>query len=318
MIAKSRPMPTNQHATNTTTAPIYRGRFAPSPTGPLHFGSLIAAVASYLQAKACGGEWLVRIEDIDPHREIPGASAAILDSLRIHGFEFPDPLYQSSRLDLYRQITAELLKSDLAYPCSCTRQQLRQSASSGRAGYIYPGTCRSGNASDAVSVRIRTTDTPVEFIDALQGRQSCHLESEVGDFLIRRGDGFVAYQLAVVIDDHDQQITEVVRGTDLLYSTFMQISLQQALQYSTPGYMHFPIAVRPDGEKLSKQTGALALSSKNPVNNLFQTLVFLKQNPDESLQHASLKDIWEWASQHWNPNPLISLRNLPDKSMILQ
>jgi glutamyl-Q tRNA(Asp) synthetase len=301
--------------------PLYRGRFAPSPTGPLHFGSLVAAVASYLQARSNDGEWLVRIEDIDPPRELAGAADDILRALEAHGFEFAPPLYQSSRLEDYDSIIAGLVEAGHAYHCSCTRQMLRASARTGSAGIIYPGTCRVGAIASerpAVSVRVLTTEQQLCYEDALQGTQCCHPESEIGDFLLRRGDGLVAYQLAVVADDQAQGITEVVRGCDLLQSTFMQVWLQRFLDYDKPQYMHVPVAVLSDGEKLSKQTGATELDSKTPVKNIFETLVFLKQNPDTILRQASVDEIWAWATDNWHPAALAGLQSLPDRSKILQ
>jgi glutamyl-Q tRNA(Asp) synthetase len=282
--------------------PIYRGRFAPSPTGPLHFGSLVAAVASYLQAIANSGEWLVRIEDIDPPREVPGATDAILSALESHGFVFPAPLRQSTRLKRYDEIIAGLLADGLAYHCCCSRKTLQTNPNMGRTGVIYPGTCRSAtNTNDGPAVRLRTTDDLLTFTDALQGQQRCRMESEIGDFLLRRGDGLVAYQLAVVIDDGHQAITEVVRGTDLLDSTFMQIWLQRQLKLATPRYMHIPVATGSDGKKLSKQTGARELDLDDPVRNIYQAFVFLGLNPKVNLAQATLEDIWSWGRRHWQP-----------------
>lgn len=306
---------------NASSAANYRGRFAPSPTGPLHFGSLIAAVASYLQAVTHQGEWLVRIEDIDPTREIPGASNSILRSLDAHGFKFSSPLYQSTRLDTYAAIIDQLLANGNAYRCSCTRKEIRAVAQAGPTGAIYPGTCRSGadtQARPATSVRVRTTDDLLTFTDALQGKLHCRPETEIGDFLIRRGDGLVAYQLAVVVDDQEQQITEVARGTDLLDSTFMQIALQHLLGYSQPTYIHFPIAIGPSGSKLSKQTGARKINDNLASDNLFRALSFLRQKPEKALKTAPLKDLWGWAVENWNPSVLQGIRNLPDESMMTQ
>jgi glutamyl-Q tRNA(Asp) synthetase len=294
------------------TATEYRGRFAPSPTGPLHFGSLIAAVASYLQAKQHRGTWLVRIEDIDPTREQPEATAQILRALEIHGFEFDAPLYQSSRLDVYDAVIDDLLARDLAYPCSCSRKELRKHAAAGFVGHIYPGTCRNGANTavrPAVSVRVRTDNTEIGFTDQLQGTQRCRPESEIGDFLIRRGDGLVAYQLAVVVDDAAQDITEIVRGTDLLEPTFMQIWLRQLLDYPEPAYFHFPVATDADGRKLSKQTGAPELDLSSPQANLYDALKFLEQNPDKSLKSMSLKDFWKHAITNWDPRRLPGARD---------
>lgn len=306
---------------NASSAANYRGRFAPSPTGPLHFGSLIAAVASYLQAVVQNGEWLVRIEDIDPTREIPGTADSILRSLDAHGFNYPRPLYQSTRLETYAAIIDELLANGSAYRCSCTRKEIRATAKSGPTGPIYPGTCRSGadtRARPATSVRVRTTDDILTFTDALQGELCCRPESEIGDYLIRRGDGLVAYQLAVVVDDQAQQITEVARGTDLLDPTFMQIGLQRLLGYPQPAYMHFPIATGPDGKKLSKQTGASKINDKHAPNNLFRALNFLRQSPEKDLETAPLKDLWAWAAENWDPLVLQSIRSQPDASMMTQ
>lgn len=299
----------------------YRGRFAPSPTGPLHFGSLIAAVASYLQAAVHQGEWLVRIEDIDPPREIPGATASILRSLEAHGFPVGTPLHQSSQLELYDQVIAELLETGAAYPCSCSRKEIRANATHGLAGPVYPGTCRGGadtSVRPAISVRLRTSVQPLSFTDSLQGLQSCNPANDIGDFLIRRGDGLVAYQLAVVVDDAKQHITEVVRGTDLLEATFMQLILQRALSYKTLKYMHFPIAIGPDGKKLSKQTGAPEVNNNRAGQNLWSALHFLGQNPQNSLQAAPVKDIWEWARENWDPLLLQGEQKRSDQSMMMQ
>ncbi|MDP6435973.1 MAG: tRNA glutamyl-Q(34) synthetase GluQRS [Gammaproteobacteria bacterium] len=299
----------------------YIGRFAPSPTGPLHFGSLVAAVASYLRAKANDGEWLVRVEDIDPPREVPGATTAILASLGAHGFEYPAPLYQSTRLDLYNQLIDELLEAGLAYRCACTRRKIEAVARRGTTGLIYPGTCRPGKANTArpgTSIRVFTGPDKACFTDELQGRQCCELETEVGDFLVRRGDGLVAYQLAVVADDHAQGITEVVRGTDLLDATHMQRHLQRLLGFQAPKYLHFPVVTDENGTKLSKQTGAAEINDKSASGNLFQALKSLQQRPHESLKTASTKDIWAWAVENWKLSALRGLQTLPDGSMMVQ
>lgn len=307
---------------STSTAPatpIYRGRFAPSPTGPLHFGSLVAAVGSYLQALVNDGEWLVRIEDIDPHREVPGATDAILRALDAHGFEYPAPLYQSTCLESYDEVIDKLLESGLAYRCSCSRKTIQATANTGRAGVIYPGTCRQAtdvSTRAAASVRIRTTNELTDFSDGLQGTQICHLEPEIGDFLIRRGDGLVAYQLAVVVDDSSQKITEVVRGTDLLDSTFMQIWLQRQLNLPTPLYMHMPVAIGQDGKKLSKQTHAMEIESSNSIKNIYHAFVFLGLNPDKKLSQATLAELWSWGQQNWRPRVLANLLARPTSHII--
>lgn len=299
----------------------YRGRFAPSPTGPLHFGSLVAAVASYAQALRHKGEWLVRIEDIDPTREVPGATDSILHTLTAHGFEFPEPLLQSTRLDLYDEAIAALLQSGDAYPCSCTRQALLRSATRGRAGLVYPGTCRDGadeSQRKATAVRLNTQASAVSFIDALQGPQHCDVEHEIGDFLLRRGDGFVSYQLAVAYDDAAQQITEVVRGTDLLDSTFMQLLVLEKLGKSAPAYAHCPVVTGPGEQKLSKQTGATSLDNNQPNINILRALSFLLQEPPAALKTASLQSLWAWVEAHWDPTRLEGVQTRSEKSIMVR
>ena len=285
----------------------YRGRFAPSPTGPLHFGSLVAAVASYLQAHAQSGSWLVRIEDLDPPREPPGSTELILRALDVHGFEYSEPVYQSARLEHYQTVLDQLINDGLAYPCSCSRKHLQATAPRGRTGIIYPGTCRNGlptHSGPATAIRMRTNDRRTSYLDILQGQPSAHLESDIGDFLLRRGDGLFSYHLAVVVDDHDQQITEVVRGTDLMDSSFPQIALIRALNFVPPDYMHIPVALNAQGQKLSKQSHAPPLDLEKPEENIFKSLIFLQQNPPEDLKSARLNQLWDWAQKHWRPQNL--------------
>ena len=299
----------------------YRGRFAPSPTGPLHFGSLVAAVASYSEALSRGGEWLVRIEDTDPTREVAGSADSILQALDAHGFEFPDPVFQSQRLEVYDAAIRQLLDDGLAFRCSCSRQLLMQTAQRGRAGLIYPGTCRDGadeGERPAISVRLRSAGLHIRFADRLQGPLSCDLEQEIGDFLLRRGDGFVAYQLAVALDDAEQQITEVMRGTDLLDSTFMQLAILAQLGKKSPKYAHVPVVTDSDGIKLSKQSGALAINNNQSNINIFQALSFLLQEPPDALRSASPATLWAWAAENWDPTPLQGLQARPEKSIMVQ
>ena len=231
----------------------YRGRFAPSPTGPLHFGSLVAAVGSYLDARAHGGEWLLRMEDVDTPRNVPGAAAGILATLEAYGFEWDGPvLWQSRRFEAYAAALERLIAAGLAYGCTCSRKEIADSGSHPAidGGLAYPGTCRDGLPAGrtARAWRLRVNDEPLAFVDRLQGRVLQHLESDVGDFVLRRADGLFAYQLAVAVDDEFQVISDVVRGADLLASTPRQIWLQRCLGYATPRYAHLPVASNAAGE----------------------------------------------------------------------
>jgi len=286
---------------STATQIPYVGRFAPSPTGPLHFGSLLAAVASYLQARTAKGQWLLRIEDIDPPREQPGADKLILSTLEAYGFEWTGQVaYQSDFQDRHRATLERLIAANLAYPCSCSRRDLAN-VPRGLLGAIYPGTCRSGCGAGDTAIRLRTGDSPIGFVDALQGPQTTRLESQSGDFVIRRRDGLVAYHLAVVQDDADQGVTEIVRGIDLLDSTPRHIHLQKLLKVPTPAYMHIPVAENEAGQKLSKLTGAAAIPTEDPQKTLVRALDALGQETPVALGEERLTDIWSWAIEHWRP-----------------
>ena len=280
-----------------------RGRFAPSPTGPLHFGSLIAALGSFLEARRCGGEWLVRIEDVDTPRTAPGATTAILRALERYGLHWDRPvLYQSQRAAYYQAALESLLEAGLAYPCTCTRRELA-SGPRGRDGApIYPGACRTGprQPDRPHAIRLRVTDAPLAFRDAIQGEYRQQLEREVGDFVLRRADGLFTYQLAVVVDDAAQGVTQVVRGADLLDSTPRQIVLQRLLGLPTPDYAHLPVAVDARGDKLSKQTGAPPLDERNPGPVLWAALRFLGQQPPPELVGEAAPAIIAWAVAHWD------------------
>jgi len=281
----------------------YRGRFAPSPTGPLHFGSMIAAIASYLEAKTNKGKWLVRIEDLDPPREIPGAATDILNTLEGFGLEWDEQvIYQSQRQTYYRQALEQLADKQHIYACSCTRKEITKTGRQGDFGFIYSGQCRKEILTDhqARALRVRTHNDLIQFSDRIQGRCAQRLKSELGDFVIRRADGLFAYQLAVVVDDAEQRITDIVRGSDLLDNTPRQIHLQQLLGYSTPNYAHLPIALAKDGQKLSKQTGAIAISTRRPQIVAHEILSLLNQNPPTELRDVSMNEIWAWAQQHWS------------------
>ncbi len=285
------------------TATRYRGRFAPSPTGPLHFGSLVAAVGSFLQARAAGGEWLVRIEDLDPPREVPGAADDILRTLEAYGLTWDGAVvYQSRRHDLYADALATLRRGGALYACSCTRREIADSSlRSGPDGPIYPGTCRRGQerARGAHALRVRTDGAHVAFEDGVQGVLGSALARDSGDFVVRRADGCYAYQLAVVVDDAEQGVTEVVRGADLLGSTPRQIHLQRLLGCATPRYAHLPAAVNTAGEKLSKQTRAAAVPRTDPLPLLRRALAFLGQAVPDEVMDGELNSFWRWAIAHW-------------------
>ena len=286
-----------------TTPPRYRGRFAPSPTGPLHFGSLVAAMGSYLEAKSCRGEWLVRIENIDSPREVTGAAKEILDTLEALGMEWDgEVVYQDQRHEAYQAALTMLEQRSMVYPCTCSRKEIADSGIIHREAGAYPGTCRAGLSDyrNSASLRVRTHDDPIEFKDALLGPVRQQLTSTTGDFVLRRADGIYTYQLAVVVDDAAQGITHVVRGSDLLDSTPRQIYLQHLLGYSTPTYMHLPLATNAQGEKLSKQTRAAAIDLSNPVAQLVSALEFLGQNPPADMVESSLASLWQWSLANWS------------------
>jgi len=253
------------------TAPTYRGRFAPSPTGDLHAGSLVAALASWLDARAHGGTWLVRIEDLDPPREVPGAARRILAALAAFGMTSDEKvLWQSARDGRYRQALERLAAAGLIYECSCSRSDIAAAQQRlGLPSHRYPGTCRQGARGRAArALRVRVPDETLRFDDRACGGFAQHLANDVGDFVVRRADGLWAYQLAVVVDDGEQRITDVVRGADLLDNTPRQIWLQRALGLPTPRYLHVPVVTNAAGEKLSKQTGAAALDLADPLGEL--------------------------------------------------
>jgi glutamyl-Q tRNA(Asp) synthetase len=292
----------------------YRGRFAPSPTGPLHFGSLVAAVGSYLDAKHHNGIWVVRMEDLDTPRCVPGAADDTLRTLEAFGLHSDEPvIYQSQRTEVYEEALQKLQAIGAVYPCCCTRKEIADSALHGIDGQIYPGTCRNGFPAGRKgrAWRVRTTaNEPISFVDELQGHITQHIESEIGDFVVKRADGLFAYQLAVVVDDAFQDITHIVRGADLLYSTPRQIYLQRLLGLDTPAYMHLPVAVNAQGEKLSKQTLARPVEKHNAVSTLFDSLVYLHQQPPAELRLVTVEQILAWAVANWQPDSLLNCRQL--------
>jgi glutamyl-Q tRNA(Asp) synthetase len=290
----------------------YRGRFAPSPTGPLHFGSLVAALASCCDARAHGGEWLVRIEDLDEPRSSREAALTILAQLEAYGFHIDGAiLWQSERSALYQSTLDDLVTRGLAFACACSRSDLEGARIGAGGERIYPGTCRNGVAPgrSARAWRAAVSNEAIGFRDRLQGWHEQRLASEVGDFVVKRADGLFAYQLAVVVDDAKQGITHVVRGSDLLTSTPRQIWLQQQLGLPTPAYLHHPVAIDVRGEKLSKQTEAAPLST-DPLPTLLNAWRFLEQTFPPSLP-ASVDGFWQWARRAWNPRVLPPVTMLP-------
>jgi glutamyl-Q tRNA(Asp) synthetase len=279
----------------------YVGRFAPSPTGPLHFGSLVAAVASWLDARAQGGEWLVRIEDVDEPRTVPGAADEILRALEAFGLSWDGPVVrQSERAGRYRAALESLASRGLVYRCRCSRREIADSALRGIDAMIYPGTCRAlglGAETDGAD-RLRVPEGIVEFTDRVMGRVAQDVQREIGDFVLRRRDGLFAYQLAVVVDDADQGITDVVRGADLLLSTPRQIVLQRSLGLPRPRYLHVPVATTQAGEKLSKQTGAAPVDARHASGLLGEALAFLGQPAPESGTPATMLRA---ALARWSP-----------------
>lgn len=289
-------------------AALYTGRFAPSPTGPLHFGSLSAALASYLHARARGGRWLVRMEDIDPPREIPGAAGVILRQLEQHGLGWDgEVLYQSARLEVYEAVVGQLLAAGLAYGCECSRQRIQS------LGGVYDGHCchrRIGRPGNALRLAV-PAGTAIGFDDLFQGPQLQDLNREQGDFVIHRRDGLPAYQLAVSVDDAWQGITHVIRGSDLLDSTGRQIFLLNTLGQSVPAYGHIPVALNAVGQKLSKQNLAPSLDLHPPADNVCSALVWLGVARREELSGLNLEEMLQWGASHWAHSQVLSSMGAP-------
>ncbi len=296
----------------------YRGRFAPSPTGPLHAGSAVAALGSWLDARAAGGAWLIRIEDIDPPREIAGATDAILRDLELLGLRHDEAIvYQHTRLDDYAAVVQRLLADGAAFRCTCSRQDIvNHPVNAGRApgsAPVYPGTCRDREvpADRPHAVRLRVGADRVGFDDRFQGLKDFDLAADCGDFVIRRRDGLYAYQLAVTVDDDWQRITDVVRGVDLIDSTPRQLVLRRQLGMPAPTFAHLPIVVAADGRKLSKQTGATALDLRRPGRVLVDALSFLDQRPPAGIDSADPGTILDWAVHNWRPARFAGIRSNP-------
>lgn len=286
----------------TSVSPI--GRFAPSPTGPLHFGTLLAALGSYLAAKQSDGKWLMRIEDLDLPRVVAGSADSILQLLDLLGFEWDGPiLYQSQRFERYQEILNSLRYEGFLFDCSCSRREVLASAPHpGEEGPIYPGTCRNGSRGtrSQYAVRLRVDDQPVTFTDQAFGFQTQNLEAQVGDFILHRSDGVFAYQLAVVVDDIDTGVTQVVRGADLLSSTARQIYLYQCLKSAVPEYLHLPLVFGDNGKKLSKRNGPnVIINQDNGARMIWQGLDFLGQVPPAELSGSSSVELLNWGVQNF-------------------
>ncbi len=290
----------------------YVGRFAPSPTGPLHLGSLLTAVASYLHARQSRGEWLVRIEDIDPPREVPGAAAAILRTLEAFELEWDRPvLYQSSRLDAYRAIAEQLLASGSAFRCRCSRSEIR--AGNETPSARYPGTCRTRQVPPGdAAIRARVDPGLVAVDDGLQGNTEVDLSASSGDYVIVRRDGLPAYHLAVVVDDAEQGVTTVVRGVDLLESTAAHVHLQGRLGVPVPRYYHLPVVVNERQQKLSKQTGARPIDAGEP-EAAANVLELLGLRVPAELRREQPGALWRWALDYWNIDALRGRRALAQR-----
>tara|TARA_B110000914_G_scaffold186160_1_gene170085 strand:+ start:235 stop:1149 length:915 start_codon:yes stop_codon:yes gene_type:complete len=286
----------------------YIGRFAPSPTGPLHFGSLLAALASFLDARANQGKWLMRIEDLDPPREPAGSAELILQQLQDFGMNWDDEvLYQSTRLGVYEEVMGQLQDKGLAYPCDCTRPQIREM------GLVYNGSCRERSTppEKPYALRLKTEALKIGFDDVIQGHFSQQLELDAGDFVIRRKDELYAYQLAVVVDDEFQNITHVVRGWDLLDSTPRQIYLQRVLNYQEMSYIHIPIIVDEKGQKLSKQAFAPSIETDRASEAIYKALVFLGQVPPAEIAIERPESQLQWAIANWDSQAVAKVSSLP-------
>jgi len=288
----------------------YRGRFAPTPSGPLHLGSLLTATASYLEAQVHHGQWLIRIDDLDRARCIPGADAEILRQLDQHGLHWDEtPRYQHRHEEAYHAALTALQHQDLLYACQCTRAQLQHSSLSGPDGPVYAGTCRALRLpAQGRALRLRVPPGCQHFIDGWLGPQSRDLQRQIGDFTLRRTDGVIGYQLACSVDEHQQGITEVVRGADLLGSTFRQLQVMSALGHLPPRYRHLPILLDARGMKLSKQNHADPLDARQPGANLLRCLHWLGQQPPAELHSASPQEVLSWGATHWRSEAVATVQ----------
>ncbi|NOS73659.1 MAG: tRNA glutamyl-Q(34) synthetase GluQRS [Methyloglobulus sp.] len=292
----------------------YIGRFAPSPTGPLHLGSLLTALASFLHARSRQGKWLLRIDNLDTPRNKEGSITDILNTLDAFGLHWDDSVYyQSQHIENYEGFLYKLEQNQLTYRCNCSRKSLTGMVSDDdheNKHNIYPGICRNKSITPDTphAIRLKTEPCSLSFHDELQGLISHNLGKQHGDFILKRKDGIIAYQFAVVVDDYLQGVNHVVRGCDLLEETPKQIYLQQKLALPTPAYLHVPVIVDQHGYKLSKQTLATAVDTKSPNKTLFDLLVLLKQNPPDELIGTKVNELLGWAIGNWQPNGLALCR----------
>jgi len=292
---------------------IYRGRFAPTPSGPLHLGSLLTALASYLQARSAGGVWLLRIDDLDTERSRPEHIDAILHQLEAHQLHWDEPpRLQSRHVAEYETAFEGLHDLGLLYPCSCTRVQLARNSLPGIDGAVYAGTCRDHAAlGERVAWRLRAGDGELQMSDAWQGQLGRSLRHDIGDFVVRRADGHIGYQLACVVDEAVQGISEVVRGADLIGSSFRQMRLQALLGLPTPAYRHLPLLLDGEGRKLSKQNHAQPVTSTGAGDNLHYCLQLLGQAPPPMLRGAAAAEVMQWGQVHWNAQTIPSGLQMP-------
>jgi len=293
---------------------LYRGRFAPTPSGPLHFGSIVAAAGSYLEARTHGGEWHLRIDDLDPPRVAPGAADSILRCLEQLGFEWDGPvIYQSQRAPAYHAALHALRQRGVLYPCVCTRKEIADGARTGVEGPIYSGSCRGGMPAGrhARALRLRTAGVQVQFDDRVLGLQVRDLEREAGDFVLYRADGVFAFHLASAVDDGELGMTDIVRGADLLESSARQIHVLALLHLPVPRYAHLPVAVNAWGEKLSKQTFAEPVNPSDPCTVLLRAFRFLGHAPPDQLSRAGQLEVWRWAIVNWRLERVPRVAALP-------
>lgn len=292
----------------------YRGRFAPTPSGRLHFGSIVAAVGSWLDARAHGGEWHVRIDDLDPPRVVAGAADSILDDLERLALYWDGPVvYQNKRDQAYAEALDWIEHRAHVYACDCSRKAIAGAGVIGIEGPRYPGTCRQRALTprEGHALRLDVRGATIEFVDLLQGPVRQVLETAIGDFVLRRADGVYAYHLACVVDDVAARFTHVVRGADLIDSTARQIHLQRLLGVATPEYLHLPVALDAAGEKLSKQTKAAAIDTDRPQGTLAAALAFLGHGPPPELDSAPPAELLTWAKAHWDRTRLPACAALP-------